>query len=711
MRSSSRPDPDPARRTGRRLIAVAVTLGLLAGASDAGRDAFGRWLDATPLPPLAVPTGTEVLARDGSLLRAFQVGDGLWRLAPPAEGIDPRFLQMLVAWEDRRFADHKGVDPRAVIRAAAQGLRHGRIVSGASTLSMQTARLLERGPTADWHAKLRQARLAMALERRIGKDGIMALYLRLAPYGGNTEGVRAAALMWFGKEPTRLTPAEAALLVALPQAPESRRPDIPARREAARIARDRVIDRAQALGILDAQAADLARAAPLPTARRAFPAHTALLAERLRRAHPGAARIETTVDPQLQRATEALVARATASQSERVSAAAILADHTTGEILAEVGTADFGDTPRAGFIDMTRAIRSPGSTLKPFVYAIGFDDGLIHPETLIEDRPAVFGRWQPENFDRHFRGTITIREALRQSLNIPVVRVAEALGPARIMAALRRTGMRVETNGAAPGLAVVLGGAGVSLHDLVAGYATLAQGGRATRLYDTPLNAPTPEAPTRVLSPAAAWQVTDILSQIAPPEGRSPGRIAYKTGTSYGHRDALSVGYDGRFVAGVWLGRPDGTPVPGAFGGQLAAPLLFDLFDTLGPRARPLPPPPPETIIAANPQLPPPLRRFTPKGSTSPAPARPGAPITAPEDPLVIVFPPDGAELELAGATIPVRLRGGVPPYTWLLNGAPAAIATTDPVAQLPGTPGMSELSVTDATGTTRRARLRMITP
>ena len=709
MRSSSRPDRDPARRAGRRLIAVAALLGLLAGAADAARDSFGRWLDATPLPPLAVPTGTEVLARDGSLLRAFQVGDGLWRLSPPADGIDPRFLQMLVAWEDRRFDRHAGVDPRAVIRAAAQGLRHGRIISGASTLSMQTARLLERSPTADWMAKLRQARLAMALERRIGKDGIMALYLRLAPYGGNTEGVRAASLMWFGKEPTRLTPAESALLVALPQSPETRRPDIPARREAARIARDRVIDRAQALGILDAEAAKLARATPLPTARRAFPAHAALLAERLRQAHPGAARIETTIDPHLQRAAETLVARATSGQSERVSAAAILADHTTGEILAEVGTADFGDTPRAGFIDMTRAIRSPGSTLKPFVYALGFDDGLIHPETLIEDRPAVFGRWQPENFDRHFRGTVTIREALRQSLNIPVVRVAETLGPARIMASLRRAGMKVETSGAAPGLAVVLGGAGVSLHDLVAGYATLAQGGRAAPLHDTPLNLP--EAPTRVFSPAAAWQVTDILSQIAPPEGRSPGRIAYKTGTSYGHRDALSVGFDGRFVAGVWLGRPDGTPVPGAFGGQLAAPLLFDLFDTLGPRARPLPPPPPETVIAANLQLPPPLRRFAPKGSTSPVPARPGAPIAAASDPLMIVFPPDGAELELTGTTIPVRLRGGVPPYTWLLNGAPAAIATRDMVAQLPGTPGMSELSVTDATGTTRRARLRMMTP
>lgn len=708
MSPSSR--PDRCRRAGLRLVAVAALLGLLAGAADGARDAFGRWLDATPLPPLAVPTGTEVLARDGSLLRAFQVGDGLWRLAPPADGIDPRFLQMLVAWEDRRFDTHSGVDPRAVIRAAAQGLRHGRIVSGASTLSMQTARLLERGPSADWHAKLRQARLAMALERRIGKDGIMALYLRLAPYGGNTEGVRAAALMWFGKEPTRLTPAEAALLVALPQSPETRRPDIPARRAAARSARDRVIDRAQAAGILDAQAADLARATPLPTARRAFPAHAALLAERLRQTRPGAARIETTIDPYLQRAAETLVARATSGQSERVSAAAILADHSTGEILAEVGTADFGDTPRAGFIDMTRAIRSPGSTLKPFVYALGFDDGLIHPETLIEDRPAVFGRWQPENFDRRFRGTVTIREALRQSLNIPVVRVAETLGPARIMAALRRAGMRVETNGAAPGLAIVLGGAGVSLHDLVAGYAALAQGGLAASLHDTPPLGEAPQ-PMRLISAAAAWQIADILSQIPPPEGRRPGRIAYKTGTSYGHRDALSVGFDGRFVAGVWLGRPDGTPVPGAFGGQLAAPLLFDLFDTLGPRARPLPPAPPETIIAANPQLPPPLRRFAPKGATSPAPARPGAPVTAPEDPLVIVFPPDGAELELAGTTIPVRLRGGVPPYTWLLNGAPAAIATTGPVAQLPGTPGMSELSVTDANGTTRRARLRMIAP
>ncbi|TXB71302.1 penicillin-binding protein 1C [Paracoccus aurantiacus] len=677
------------------------------------RLAFGRWLDATPMPALAVPTGTEVLARDGSLLRAFQVGSGLWRLAPPAAGVDPRFQKMLIAWEDRNFDTHRGVDPRAVARAAAQAIWHGRIVSGASTLSMQTARLLERGPTADWRAKLRQARLAMAMERRIGKEGVLSLYLRLAPYGGNTEGVRAATLMWFGKEPTRLTPAEAALLVALPQAPEARRPDIPARREAARIARDRVIARAEQAGIINAEAAELARGTPLPTARRAFPAHAALLAERLRRQHPGAARIETTIDPTLQRAAERMVARAVAGRSERVSAAAILADHQSGEILAEVGTADFGATPRAGFIDMTRAIRSPGSTLKPFVYALGFDEGLIHPDTLIEDRPAIFGRWQPENFDRMFRGTVTIREALRQSLNVPVVRVADALGPARIMALLRRAGMRVETaNHAPPGLAVVLGGAGVSLRDLVTGYAALARGGRTVVLTETPADAEgQDQTGMRLVSPAAAWQVAAILSRIPPPDGRAAGRIAYKTGTSYGHRDALSLGFDGRFVAGIWLGRPDGTPVPGAFGGQVAAPLLFDIFDTLGARRRPLPPPPPETLIASNPQLPAPLRRFTPPGHISAAANGPGAPARALIEPLVIVFPPDGAELELGGQSVPVRLRGGVPPYTWMLNGTPAVVALSEPVATLPGSPGASEVTVTDASGATRRARFRMVAP
>lgn len=687
---------------GRRLLACVLALGLLAGALDRARDALSAWVDATELPPLTVATGTEVLARDGSLLRAFPVENGLWRLAPPQSGVDPGFVRMLIAWEDRHFADHDGVDRRAVLRAGWQALTHGRVVSGASTLSMQTARLLERGPTGDWRAKLRQARVAMALERRLGKDRILDLYLRLAPYGGNTEGVRAASLMWFGKEPRRLTPAESALLVALPQAPEARRPDIPSRREAARIARDRVIDRAETLGLLTPEAADTARATPLPDRRRAFPATAPLLADRLRRENPGLRRIKTTIDPALQRQAESLAARAVAGQPAQVSAAVIVADHRSGQILAHVGAASFTDPRAGGFIDMTQALRSPGSTLKPLVYALGFDDGLIHPETLIEDRPTAFGLWQPENFDRHFRGTVTIRQALTESLNIPVVRVAEALSPARIAAVLRRAGAPVTTQGP-PGLAVVLGGGGVSLEGLVQAYAALAQGGRGVRLHARPGAG---QQMGRVVGPVAAWYTASILAGLPPPGGRAAGRVAWKTGTSYGHRDALAVGFDGRFVAGVWMGRPDGTPVPGAFGGELAAPLLFDLFDALGPRTAPLPPPPATALTVPNAALPPALRRFVPPGT-----ARPANPSAPQAEPLAILFPPDGAEIELVGDRLAVRLRGGDGPYSWLVDGRPLAVGVTGPTAELPVSPGWGVLSVIDARGAGARASVRLRQP
>lgn len=701
------------RRAGRRLIVAALALGLAAGAGDAGRAALGRWIAATPLPPLAAATGTEVLARDGSLLRAFQVGDGLWRLAPPPEGVDPRFLAMLLAWEDQRFRDHAGVDSRAVLRAGWQAARHGRVVSGASTLTMQVARLLERGPTGDWRGKLRQARLALALERRLGKDRILQLYLTLAPYGGNVEGVRAAALMWFGKEPRRLTPAEAALLVALPQAPEARRPDRAEGRAAARAARDRVLARARAAGIIDAEAEAAARAAPLPDHRRAFPAHAPLLAARLARENPGMARIGTTIDPSLQRAAEALIARATRGQAARVSAAALLADHRTGEILAHVGTAAWSDEDSAGFIDMTRALRSPGSTLKPFVYALGFDDGLIHPETLVEDRPVTFGRWQPQNFDRTFRGTVTVAQALTESLNIPAVRLADALGPARVAAALRRAGMRVEVAGGVPGLAMVLGGAGVSLEDLVQGYAALARGGRPVALH-VRLGEGGETGGAPVVGPVAAFYTAATLARIAPPTGAAPGRLAFKTGTSYGHRDTLAVGFDGGFVAGVWLGRPDGTPVPGAFGAALAAPVLFDLFDALGPRAVPLPPPPPGALTVSTARLPRPLRHFPPeaaprpvaRGAASMAPAARG--LGAP----AILFPPEGAEVELPERGLVARLRGGTPPYLWLLDGAPLGVAGPGETAALPALgEGFAELSVVDAAGRSGRVRFRVTAP
>ncbi|MTH77661.1 penicillin-binding protein 1C [Paracoccus aestuariivivens] len=679
------------RRVALSMITAVLTLGLVAAA----RDRFDLWIGATELPRLEVTVGVEVLARDNSLLRAFQVADGRWRL--DAGNVDPLFLDMLMLWEDQRFEHHGGVDPVALLRAGGQALWHRRIVSGGSTLTMQVARLLESGTTGEWGGKARQIRLALALERRLSKRQILDLYLRLAPYGANVEGIRAASLQWFGKEPTRLSPAEAALLVALPQSPERRRPDrFP---DTARKARDRVLARAVHAGLLSDADAGAAMAEPVPRKRRAFPALAPLLTARLVRTHPNVGRIETTIDPRLQRRAEELASRAVRGAGRRLSAAIMLADHRTGEILAEVGAADWTDGGSAGFVDMTQAWRSPGSTLKPFVYGLAFDTGLAHPETLIEDRPAAFGRWQPQNFDHIFRGTVSLRQALIWSLNIPVVKLADALGPNRVAQTLRQGGIALRLPEETAGLALMLGGGGVTLQGLATGYAALARGGRGIELSALPGGAR--ELPLAMFGPVAAWQVGDVLAGNPAPHGTRIRPMAYKTGTSYGHRDALAVGYDGAYVGAVWLGRPDGTPVPGAFGGDLAAPVLFDLFDALPPV--PLPPPPPQTLTLPNSALPLPLRRFAPAGEVSSIAANPSAP-----DRLVLTFPPDGALIETSGPLV-VKARGGRSPWTFLVNGAPAGVGLTRPESLLPDPgPGFAQLTVIDANGASASATIRL---
>ncbi|MFM2357131.1 MAG: penicillin-binding protein, partial [Pseudomonadota bacterium] len=637
-------------------------------------------------PPLAIATGTEVQARDGTLLRAFTVADGRWRLDPGA--VDAGFVDMLIAYEDRRFRDHHGVDLRAFARAGAQAIWYGRVVSGGSTLTMQVARLLENSGTGRVAGKLRQIRVALALERRMSKDDILGLYLRLAPYGGNVEGIRAAALTWFGKEPRRLTPAEAALLVALPQSPEARRPDRFAL--VAEAARNRVLARMVRQGLIDPDKARAAETEPVPATRRDFPALAPHLAQRLRTEAPLTGRHLTTLDAGLQRSLETLAATTAPRAGDRLSLAILVADHRTGEILATVGSPDWTDDRRAGFVDMTRALRSPGSTLKPFVYGLAFDDGLAHPETLVEDRPTAFGTYRPQNFDRAFRGTVSVRQALQMSLNIPVVALTEALGPARLLTALARTGARVELPGGQPGLAVALGGAGITLQDLVQAYAALARLGQPVRLSVT---GPGEALPQALMSPEAAWMVGDILTGIAPPPNAPRLGLAYKTGTSYGHRDAWAVGFDGAHVVGVWMGRADGSSVPGAFGGELAAPVLFEVFARLKPQVDKLPPPPPATLMLPNARLPQPLQRFRPRDAALSD--------TAPDAPEVS-FPPDGAEIALDGP-LTVKVARGTPPFTWLADGAPLAIADRARETTLPLTrKGSLKLSVIDAAG--RRA-------
>ncbi len=660
------------RRAARALVALVLVLSGLA----AGRDAFDAWIDATVLPPLTAAVSQAVVDREGRLLRAWTVADGRWRMGAGIEAVDPGYLAMLVAYEDRRFREHGGVDGRAMARALWEALREGGVVSGGSTLTMQVARLLEDGGTGRMAGKLRQIRVALALERRLTKDQILALYLERAPFGGNLEGVAAASWAWFGKPPLRLTPAEAALLVAIPQAPEARRPD--RHPEAARAARDRVLRRMARSGVLSAEAAAAAMTEPAPAARRPFPLLAAHLADRLRAEDPLAPVIATTLDAGLQARLERLAAEAVAGR-ERLQAAILVADHATGAVLAQVGSAGFTDDARGGWVDLALAPRSPGSTLKPLIYGLAFDRGLLHPETLVPDRPGVFGGWAPENADGLFRGEVRARQALQWSLNLPAVRVLDRLGPAHLMAALRRAGARpvLPEGEDAAGLAVALGGLGLSLRDVAAVYAMLARGGEAVALS---ARAGEGGPGARVLGEAAAWQVADILRETPRPPGVMAAGIAWKTGTSYGNRDALAVGFDGRHVVAVWMGRADGTAVPGAFGAALAAPVLFQAFERLGP-VTPLPPPPPGVLLVGNDALPPPLRHLGGEEEGGP----------------VLAYPPEGARIE--GEAVVARVAEGTPPFTWLANGAPLGRSQRRefPVEGLGA--GFSRLTVIDAAG------------
>ncbi len=658
------------------------------------RDGVDRWIDATDLPPLTPAISQEVLDRNGTLLRAYMVEDGRWRLGVMLDQVDPFFVALLLEYEDKRFYQHGGVDPQALLRALGQAVWNGHVVSGGSTLTMQVARVLEGSGTGRVAGKLRQIRLALALERHLTKDQILQLYLLLAPYGGNVEGIRAASLAYFGKEPRRLTPAEAALLVAIPQSPETRRPD---RSDLAKAARDRVLNRARSDGLIDTDQAQAAASEAVTTRRAAFPTLAPHLSDRVLAEEPQAGRHVTTLDKGLQTALENLASLAVQGMGARLQVAIVVADHGTGEVLASVGSAGYQGGDRLGFVDMTTTLRSPGSTLKPLIYGLAFDEGLAHPETLIDDRPTDFNGYRPQNFDSQFRGKIRVRDALQLSLNIPVVALTDALGPAKLLQAMDRAQMKSALPMGQPGLAVALGGIGVTLEDMVQLYAAIARGGVVQPLTHR-LDAPKVEG-QRVMTPVAAWEVGDILAGLAPPPGAPSNRLAYKTGTSYGHRDAWAIGFDGKHVIGVWMGRADGTPVPGAFGADLAAPVLFEAFARLKPALDPQPAPPPQALMLANAQLPQPLRHFRSRQAAFAADA------SSPE----VAFPPDGAEVELLPEGLMVQVAGGTAPFTWLADGAPVITAQTEATAMLPALGrGFITLSVIDAEGRSARTRVRL---
>ncbi len=716
------PRPDEGRgawgtwRTRRHAGAIITLTFVLALAGGAAALAFYRQA-IKDIGPLSLTDANQVsvvvVDREGRLLRPFTTADGRWRLPVEIHDVDPRYLKMLFAFEDRRFYSHGGVDARSAVRAAVQMIRHGRLVSGASTLSMQVARLVEGKHERTGPGKLRQMARAWQLEEALSKDEILRLYLRLAPFGGNIEGVRAASLAYFGKEPRRLSIAQAALLVALPQSPESRRPD--RHPQAARLARDRVLQVAAANGVITQAEAARASGEAIPHARLEFPKFAPHLAESEIVDAPGKNVHKLTLDRTLQATLEKLAETHAALLGDNLSAAILVADHSTGEILAHVGSAGYLEAGRKGAIDMITAVRSPGSTLKPFIYGLGFEAGLAHPETLIEDRPVRFGNYAPKNFDEDFHGTVTVREALSRSLNIPAVRMLARVGPGKLVGRFRRAGIEARfPDKSEPTLAMALGGTGLTLRDLAQLYSALPRRGESITLTHRwgeriRVLAQTKVKPLvnahRLMSPLAAWYVSDILKDAPPPPDAKGGRFAYKTGTSYGYRDAWAIGYDGAHVIAVWVGRPDGTSVPGLMGRTAAAPILFDAFARLSPKRVPLPSPPPGALQVAGVDLPPPLKRWREPGEEA---------ATGPylSQPLVISFPPDRSEIETMDVDdtgLVLKAEGGALPLTWLIDGAPIG---SDPHARevtwQPSGPGFAKLTVIDAQGRVDRASIRV---
>lgn len=685
-----------AKRRGRTIGAAFCLVAICWFGLTAERYVSALTATLPPVPDVAqVPVSTVVLDRNNKLLRSFTTEEGRWRLPVEVRDVDGRFVDMLLAYEDKNFATHNGVHWPSMGRAFVQFIgAGGKIVSGGSTLTMQVARLLIGGTTRSLDSKAKQILFAGILERQLSKDEILQLYLTVAPYGGNIEGIRAASLAYFGKEPARLTPAQSALLVALPQSPEARRPDRDTK--AALAARNLVLERVAKAGVLSADVVVAEQRRPVPSGRREFPLLAAHLTHEAVLAHPDMREIKLPLDFQKQLALERLGAAHVRQISEEASVAIFAVEHRTGEVVASVGSAGLFADGRAGFVDMTKAVRSPGSTLKPLIYGLAFELGLAHPESLIEDRPTAFNAYVPANFDGFSRGTVTMRQALTASLNVPAVIALDAVGTARLMARMKRANAQpILPDDKAPGLAVGLGGVGVTLRDLVSLYAAMARGGRAVQLKDgvTAVENGGKRAP--VLDPVSAWYVSDILRDVPPPLNGSPGRIAYKTGTSYGYRDAWAVGYDGKYVVGVWVGRPDGAPVPGITGITAAAPILFESFDKLGAAATPFRRPPSGVLYASNAELPTPLKRFRHPNAALVARA------TAPE----IAFPHDGVRLELgmaanAARPLTMKIRNGTPPFAYFANGAPFDMSVFGRQKNwTPDGPGYVTLSVVDAAG------------
>ena len=645
-------------------------------------------------PPLdAVQHNSAVVTdRDGHWLAGFTVDDGIWRIPAKLEEIDPRFVKALIAVEDKRFYNHSGVDVPAIGRAMRSWRKAGKPVSGASTLTMQLVRQYEPRDRV-LTSKIIESFRALQLELFMSKDEILESYLTRVSYGGNLEGVTAASLAYFGKLPHYLTDAEIALLIALPQAPDSRRPDL--KPEMATKGRDYILEKLVERNALDLRRASEAKDVVVSSTRHNIPEMAWITAYGLSETRQT---IRTTIDRHMQEKVENQTAEFVAPLNDYVNTAVTIVDNRTMEVRAHIASAD-RNRP-GGWIDMTDRARSPGSTLKPFIYALAIDDGVASAGSFVKDAPTRFGSYQPENFNRRYYGDVRIYEALRHSLNVPAVAMLDHVGGQRFEMALEEAGTDIthlSGGGEGAGLALALGGAGLSVNDLAVLYAALANGGTAKPLRWTDEISNAEEY--QLISENAASEITQILRQAPTPSGRVPAwlaenapPIAYKTGTSYGFRDAWAAGYTDDWTVIVWVGRPDGAPRTGETGRLAAAPLLFDIFAQLPFKGQSEP-------YLKDEKAPGGLSRVADATSQGPQ----------------ILFPPDGAEIlansfgdAARGFSLSARTEQGTPCF--YIDGQPLKRQNGKAI-WYPETSGFYTVSAVDAMGRESISNVQVLSP
>lgn len=526
--------------------------------------------------------GATLYDTHGQVLARYPTQDNYWRFAVQLEDIDPLFIQALLAIEDECYFTHSGVDIPAILRALKSWRETGEVVSGASTITMQLVRQYKPRDRV-LASKFIESIAAIKYEFIYTKNNILEQYLTRISYGGNIQGIEAATWRYYGKKPEQLTWDEIALLIALPQAPEARRPD--RHPVGAKAGRDRILDRLVRAGLLTQIIADEAKEIPVPREIYNFPSESDIGAPLL---FVKGQDVKSYIDPKVQNLAHETLRMALNRDKRTVNASVVIVENKTRHVIGHV-TAGKREH-EGGWLDLTRSIRSPGSTLKPFIYGLAMSDGKANANSPIMDMPTRFGAYQPENFNRRYHGTVRLKDALKHSLNVPAVAALEQVGAARFEALLASAGASPRLSSHREkdsGLSLALGGAGMQAVDLATLYTGLANDGKVAPLIWTK-NQKISQDTVQILPKNVAKEVTKVLASATPPQGRMPGTlaegrpsIAYKTGTSYGARDSWAAGYTQSYTVIVWVGRPDGAPRPGETGRRSAAPLLFDIFDRM----------------------------------------------------------------------------------------------------------------------------------